>query len=146
MKTALKKRHRILLTFLGCICIILGIIGAILPVIPTTPFILYAAWCFARSNQHLYDWLLNHKLFGIHIRNWAEGKPIPRKSFIGIITFLWLGLVISALLTLTAWIAGLLLTTGIGVTTFLWTKSEYCKKIPVTKQGNNKDIPLKNRA
>ena len=128
MKRIITESQRTLLTALGVVCIILGVIGIVLPVVPTTPFILAAAWCFSRSNQRFYQWLLNHKLFGIHLQNWINNVPIPRKNYLGIMLMLWFGLALSTALTRNLWIALALLTIGLSVSTFLWTRSEFRKK------------------
>ena len=94
-----KKRNRITKTLLvvaGTICVALGAIGIVLPVLPTTPFLLLAAACYCRSSQRLYHWLLSNRFFGEYIRNYREGKGIPLKTKIIAITILWLTMVYSA--------------------------------------------------
>jgi hypothetical protein len=71
---------RLLLLFLGSVFVLLGIAGIFLPVLPTTPFMLVAAACFARSSDRFYDWLLAHPLFGSTVREWREYRSIPRKA------------------------------------------------------------------
>ena len=64
---------------LGLALVGLGIIGALLPVMPTTVFLIGAAWCFARSTPRWESWLLNHPSFGPVLRNWqARGAIAPR--------------------------------------------------------------------
>ncbi len=58
----------------------LGIIGAFLPVMPTTVFLLAAAACFARSSPRLHGWLLGHPVFGPPIRNWEDHRAISRPA------------------------------------------------------------------
>jgi uncharacterized membrane protein YbaN (DUF454 family) len=67
-------------TFLimGWIFFGLGIIGALLPVMPTAPFILLAAGCWARSSRRFHFWLINHKFFGKFIRDWEDRHAVPR--------------------------------------------------------------------
>lgn len=69
---------RILWLAAGLACTALGIIGAILPLMPTTVFLLAAAACFARSSPRLHGWLLDHPTFGPPIRNWQEHGAISR--------------------------------------------------------------------
>ncbi|WP_067863453.1 YbaN family protein [Neptuniibacter marinus] len=63
----------------GCLCVVLGFIGVILPLLPTTPFLLVAAFCFSRSSERLHKTLLNNRYFGKYIRDWEDGGIIPFK-------------------------------------------------------------------
>ncbi|MDB5713893.1 MAG: hypothetical protein JWO15_1290 [Sphingomonadales bacterium] len=65
---------------LGLFCVGLGIIGAILPLMPTTIFLILAAGCFARSSPRLEAWLLNHARFGATLRAWRAEKAIPPRA------------------------------------------------------------------
>jgi uncharacterized membrane protein YbaN (DUF454 family) len=65
---------------LGLAFIALGFIGAFLPVLPTTPFLIVAAACFARSSRSLESWLLDHPRFGPTLRAWRERGAIPWKA------------------------------------------------------------------
>ena len=66
--------------FLGLLFLVLGFIGLLLPVIPTTPFILVSVWFFARSSKKLENWLVKHKIFGKSIRDWKEKGAISKKA------------------------------------------------------------------
>ena len=94
-----KKRHRItkaLLIAAGTISLALGTIGIVLPILPTTPFLLLSAACYCRSSDRLYHWLINNKLFGEYIKNYREGKGIPLKTKILALTVLWVTIFYSA--------------------------------------------------
>ncbi len=65
---------------LGILSLALGIAGAVLPLLPTTPFILLAAYCFAKSSPRLHGWLVNHRLFGPLIENWERNGAIDKRS------------------------------------------------------------------
>jgi len=124
-ETPQSATKKLALNLLGGLCIVLAVIGALLPVMPTTVFVLCAAWCFSRSNDRCYQWLLNHKIFGQCIRGWQAGIAIPKKAFQKIMLMLWLSLGASSLLTTAPWIDLLLLSVGVCVSTYLWRKSEY---------------------
>lgn len=68
---------RLLFIFLGTLLLLLGIAGAFLPVLPTTPFMLLAAGCYARASTRFYNWLLNDPTFGRTILEWRRHRSIP---------------------------------------------------------------------
>jgi len=65
---------------LGFSFVLLGVVGAVLPVLPTTPFLILAAACFSRSSPRFEAWLLTHPTFGPYIRQWRERGVIPRRA------------------------------------------------------------------
>ncbi len=73
----------------GTFFLVLGLIGIALPILPTTPFLLLAAFCYARSSKRFYDWLLNHRWFGEYIRDYQEGRGIPLKAKVMGLSLLW---------------------------------------------------------
>jgi len=64
----------------GTIFVVLGAFGVILPGLPTTPFLILAAACYIRSSQRLYDWLIANKTFGPYLKDYREGKGIPKRA------------------------------------------------------------------
>jgi len=64
----------------GLASLALGIAGIFLPVLPTTPLVLLAATCFARSYRPFHEWLLAHRLFGPLVREWHEHRSIPYRT------------------------------------------------------------------
>lgn len=81
---------KVLLKTLGVFFVILGVIGIIIPLLPTTPFLLLAAWFFMRSSEKLYNWMRTNKLFGKYLKNYMDGNGIPLKIKTVVFIFLWL--------------------------------------------------------
>ncbi|ANI28344.1 hypothetical protein PL78_00615 [Yersinia entomophaga] len=89
---------RWLLIILGWTAVVLATLGVVLPLLPTTPFLLLAAWCFARSSPRFHQWLLYRSWFGSYIRNWQQHRALPpgakwKAVLVTLITFsisLWL--------------------------------------------------------
>ena len=65
---------------IGVMALALGALGILLPLLPTTPFILLAAYSFARSSKPVHDWLLRHRIFGPLIENWRRYGAINRRA------------------------------------------------------------------
>ncbi|MFT6067689.1 MAG: uncharacterized membrane protein YbaN (DUF454 family) [Bacteriovoracaceae bacterium] len=108
---------------LGIICLILGFIGVFLPLLPTTPFALLAAFCFSKGSDDLHRWLLETKMFGPLIKDWEDHGVIRLRikkistlmisllfgyTLIFVKVFLWIKLIVSL--------------TGLLVLWFIWTR------------------------
>ena len=101
----------------GIICLSLGIIGIILPILPTTPFLLLAAACFSRSSERFYNWLLNNRILGSYIRNYREGKGMPKKVKIFTISMLWITILLTSFIFIQIiWVRYVLIIIAIAVT------------------------------
>lgn len=74
-----KIQHALVFSF-GWIAFALGVVGIVLPLLPTTPFMLLAAGCFAKTSPKFHSWLLANKVFGALIKNWQAEKYIEPKS------------------------------------------------------------------
>lgn len=73
-------RYRTAYLLLGWTCVLLGLIGALLPLMPTTVFLLVAAWAFSRSSPRWHNWLREHARFGEAVRAWEEHHAMPRRA------------------------------------------------------------------
>ena len=65
---------------LGCIGLALGAVGTVVPLLPTFPFLLLAAWCFARSSERLHEWFVNTELYRKNLEIYVNGKGMTRKA------------------------------------------------------------------
>jgi len=84
-----RKLVRTLWFIAGTLCVALGAVGIVLPILPTTPFLLAAAACYYKSSPRMHNWLLTNKWFGEYIRNYKEGKGLTLKTKITALTMLW---------------------------------------------------------
>lgn len=104
----------------GFIFLGLGIVGAVLPLLPTTPFILLAAACFARSSKRFHRWLLGNRTFGPLIERWERERTISRRAKLATLVTLAVTLSVSGLLaTQTMWHRLILAATGVIVATIV---------------------------
>lgn len=108
---------------LGIIFLIAGFIGIPLPILPTTPFILLAAFCFSKSSERLHTWLLSSKLFGKIISDWEKNGIIRlRVKVIATIMMLLLFTYTLVLVPVVIWIKAFVSLSGVLVLTFIWTR------------------------
>ena len=109
------KRQLLIIT--GTICVVIGVIGIFIPILPTTPFLLLATACYLRSSQRFHSWLMNNRVFGVYIRNYTEGRGMPIKVKLFTITLLWVTIGISISVAAPNWIVKtILIIIAIGVT------------------------------
>ena len=94
-KIFLNRPKKVLFITLGTFFVGIAIVGIIIPILPTTPFLLLSAALYARSSKRFYDWLLSNRLFGKYIKNYREGRGIPVYLKIIVITLLWITISIS---------------------------------------------------
>ena len=71
---------KILYVMIGCICLGLGTLGTLIPVVPTVPFLMLAAFSFARSSEKLHNWFVGTKLYQDHLADFVAGKGMTRKT------------------------------------------------------------------
>jgi uncharacterized protein len=111
---------RTLFNIAGVIALLLAILGLFLPLLPTTPFLLLASACFARGSTRLHRWLLQHRVFGVYLRNVEAGKGIPLRAKLVALALMWTSLGISFLRFEHTGLRILLLAIGCAVSIYLW--------------------------
>lgn len=121
-----EKLKRGLLIIAGTISLIIGTIGIVIPILPTTPFLLIAAACYLRGSEKLHNWMLNNRVIGEFIKNYKEGKRISIKHKIYTITLLWLTIMISTLFVVSQlYLRIILITIALIVTTHILSLPTY---------------------
>jgi uncharacterized membrane protein YbaN (DUF454 family) len=80
---------RVILIGAGCLFVALGALGVALPLLPTTPFLLLAAGCFAHSSTRLHRWLLSNRVFGSYVTGYVKGTGIPLRVKVMALALLW---------------------------------------------------------
>jgi len=112
---------RWLLMAAGALCVVLGVIGIFLPLLPTTPLMLLAAACFARSSRRFHDWLLANRTFGPLILEWEKHRSIPRRTKFTAIALMSATLTVSIVFFVEPrWLQGLLAAFGVALATWMY--------------------------
>jgi uncharacterized membrane protein YbaN (DUF454 family) len=106
-----------LLIVAGTICVGLGVLGILLPLLPTTPFLLLAAACYGSSSRRFYRWLLNNRWFGNYLRDYREKKGVPLKVKLSAIFLLWVTILFAALFVVDILVVRTVLVVTAGVVT-----------------------------
>ena len=113
------------LIFAGTVFVGLGVIGMFLPLVPTTVFLLLAAYCYSRSSERFHTWLLNNRWCGAYIKNYKDGRGMTTRSKASTILILWASIGVSIWFVAGKfWVTLMLLAIAIGVTVhLLWLKT-----------------------
>ncbi|PKQ21128.1 MAG: DUF454 domain-containing protein [Actinobacteria bacterium HGW-Actinobacteria-6] len=115
---------RYVLLSLGWIFLGIGVIGMVLPVLPTTPFVLLAAACFMRSSERIHSWLVTHPIFGKQIADYLAGKGLRLRTKIVAIGTLWASIIASAI-----WVVPYLIADAVMVAIAAWVTA-YILRLP----------------
>lgn len=122
--TVLHKSRQLLWRLLALTSLVLGLVGAFVPVLPTVPFVLLAAWAASRGWPRLEAWLLAHPRFGESIREWREHGAVTRKAKRIAVSTMAASALLLWILPLNPWLRGgvyaVLLTVGV----WLWRRPE----------------------
>ena len=110
---------RYALLAIGWLSVVLGVIGIFVPVLPTTPFLLLAAACFARSSPRFYQWLVEHPRLGPWIKDYLSGNGIPLKGKVYALGLMWLSIGFSCYLVPLFWARLFMLTSAVLVSLYI---------------------------
>lgn len=108
---------------MGTLSLILGIIGVLMPVLPTTPFLLVSLACYAKSSERLYSFIIKNKYLGPYVKYYMNRKGIPVKEKKKAVTMIWVTIGISIMFFIDSQFVKLLLfTIALIVSTYIWTR------------------------
>lgn len=116
------KIGRSVYSILGITLVVVGFIGAVVPVMPSTVFLIMALFCFKKSNARLENWLLNHRVFGPTLRAWEETKSMALNTKIIAIAMMWIFGSISAVIVGTLWVKGAIVLLCFAGTCYILTR------------------------
>jgi len=120
-KNVQNKFIRILLLGCGFLFTFFAFLGAILPLVPTTPFLILAAACFYRSSERFYNLIMYNRYFGHYLRDYKSGMGIPLRVKISAILFLWISTLVSVFLFIPyLWLEILVIAVNIAITVHLY--------------------------
>ncbi len=88
---------------LGFLTLALAVLGAILPILPTTPFLLLSLACYYRGSKRMHRWLLTNRLFGRYLSDYKAGLGIPMGTKVGTLCLLWATILFSAVFFAQSW-------------------------------------------
>lgn len=118
--TKVSKTVRWIYIISGTTSFFIGVAGVVLPLLPATPFLLFSAFCYARSSEKFYNKLMGSKIFGDYIKSYKKGNGMPLHAKIIVILILWSTILISAFTSVDNMIIQILLFgVAIGVTIHL---------------------------
>lgn len=114
---------KIILIIIGSLSLMFGTIGIILPVLPTTPFLLLSLACFVKSSDRLYEFILNNKYLAPYVADYMSGKGIPKKAKKKAILLIWLTIGFSVIFVLDKLILRIMLFTIASIVSiYIWTR------------------------
>lgn len=108
----------------GILCVGLGVIGVFLPLLPTVPFLLLAAFCFGRSSERLHAWLVSHPKFGASIADWQQHGAIRKRPKLYATASIVAVFLVSFAVNVRPTILMIQIAVLVGVLAFIWTRPE----------------------
>ena len=124
----------------GTLCLVLGALGVFLPVLPTTPFLLLAAYCYGRGSTKFHQWLVYRSSIGSYIRNYQSGRGVPLRQKVWAIVLLWVTILASIIFThLAWWVVVVLIIVAFGVTVHLIRMKTWRPESPMQNKNQKAD-------
>jgi uncharacterized membrane protein YbaN (DUF454 family) len=120
----LRQTQLILWRTIAILALTLGVIGIALPIMPTVPFLLIAAWAGSKAWPALEQWLLNHRLYGGHIRNWRTEGSVPRSAKLCAILMMMVSATALQFAPVPVWLKVAIPSTMLVIAVWLWTRPE----------------------
>ncbi|MBL4908137.1 MAG: YbaN family protein [Sneathiella sp.] len=110
------KSKKLILLAIGWLFVAVGAVGIVLPVLPTTPFLLISLWAFSQSSDRFHDWLYTHRVFGPPLQDWSNHGVIPLKAKVIAITSMATSATLVILLSKIPWygLVGMLALMSVG--------------------------------
>ena len=103
----------------GAICLALGIAGIFLPLLPTTPFLLLASWCFLRGSPRAHRWMHAHPRLGPYLTAYEEGRGIPLRAKVVALALMWASIGAAIAYVSLPWARLAMAAVAVGVTIYL---------------------------
>lgn len=113
---------RFLWLTLGLLSLAIGLIGAVVPLVPTVPLMLLAAFFFAKSSERLHNWLITHPRFGMAIQDWQDHRAISKRAKIAASISIAIAFLFSLIIGLPVKLLAIQAITLIAVSIFIWTR------------------------
>jgi uncharacterized protein len=118
----LRRTTKLILNSIGTICVGLALLGAVLPLLPTTPFLLLASACYLRGSERLHSRLVNNRLLGPYLASFRRGGGLPLRAKLYTLLLLWPSLIFSARQTDNLIVGLVLFVVGLSVSAYLLSR------------------------
>lgn len=114
-----------LMMLAGCLCVVLGVIGLIMPMMPGALFLFLAAWLFSRSSERFHQWLLEHNHLGPVVKAFESGEGMTRELRRRILLIMWGSMLISMVIVAKLWVIVAIVCCGVVATYYLFKQPVY---------------------
>ena len=133
--------RKAVLIFAGTVCVALGVLGMFLPLLPTTVFLLMAAYCYSRSSERFHTWLINNRILGSYIRNYKTGRGMSVRQKVTTFLVLWASIGFSMWMLSALWVNLLLGAIAIAVSVhILWIKTYRAENTSASVSSISKQV------